>query len=89
MPYVINHPEMGIYLGNCFGLGFWTKLDPVGQTVAVTFETPAEAQDHIATWDSKPLNMDFVEVFEDDAGIVGSIQSCVNAGLDAWEIENV
>ncbi len=31
MSVVIVHNEMGVYLGSCMGLGFWTLLDPAGQ----------------------------------------------------------
>ena len=34
---VIFHEEMGVYLGNALGLGFWSMLDPAGQTSAVCF----------------------------------------------------
>lgn len=50
--YVLYHDEMGIYLGSCMGLGFWTKLDPVGQNEAVTFESSEQALKHASTWDS-------------------------------------
>lgn len=86
MAYVITQPKLGIYLGNWMGLGFWSKLDPVGQSVAVTFDSISEAKNFIATWEFKPKDISFVEVYEDNAGIVGSIESCVNAGLDGWEV---
>lgn len=44
---VIVHEEMGVYLGSCLGLGFWTKLDPVDQTAAVVFDSPEAAIEHI------------------------------------------
>lgn len=52
MPHVITHPENGIYLGNCMGLGFWSKLDSAGQTCAVTFPTAQDAIAHIRSWDN-------------------------------------
>src|SRR5690606_39754669 len=36
---VITHPDMGIYLGNFIGLGFWSLLDSVGQNAAPTFDS--------------------------------------------------
>lgn len=84
MAFVIVHPEMGVYLGSWIGLGFWSKLDPVGQPSAVTFETSAEAEDHMATWDSgRPESAALVPV-EADEGRYASIQACVKAGIDPW-----
>lgn len=51
MAVVIAHKEMGIYLGNFWGLGFWTKLDLAGQESATTFESESAARKHISTWD--------------------------------------
>lgn len=50
---VIVHDEMGVYLGSCMGLGFWTLLDPAGQPSACTFESEAQARAHVATWDEQ------------------------------------
>ncbi|CAK7259125.1 hypothetical protein [Shinella sp. WSD5-1] len=44
MRVVIVHPEMGIYLGSCFGLGFFSLLDCAGQTAACTFEDECDAR---------------------------------------------
>ena len=49
---VIAHPEDGIYLGNCMGLGFWSLMDAAGQYEAATFENEAQARAHVASWDS-------------------------------------
>jgi hypothetical protein len=61
---VIICPEKGIYLGNCMGMGFFTLLDPVGQPVAVVFETQGQAAQHILGWDSanRPDDYRFVPV---------------------------
>jgi len=50
---VITHPEMGIYLGNWMGLGFWTLLDTAGQPEAVTFADEDEAIEHVRSWDGE------------------------------------
>lgn len=47
---VITHPELGVYLGSAFGLGFWSKLDSVGQDSAATFETAEQANEYIRGW---------------------------------------
>lgn len=50
--YVITHPEMGVYLGNAMGMGFWTKLDSVGQEFAVTFPGVDDARAHVSEWEN-------------------------------------
>lgn len=86
---VLFHPEDGIYLGHCMGLGFWTKLDPVGQPSAVCFDDEADARAHMQTWECGPKEgVLFVTVQPDSAnGEVryASIQACVAAGLEAWD----
>ncbi|WP_435018442.1 hypothetical protein TA3x_000416 [Tundrisphaera sp. TA3] len=56
---VITNPVMGIYLGNCLGLGFWTLLDTAGQQEAVTFSSKQEAFSHIQSWDSEDRALDY------------------------------
>lgn len=84
MAFVIADPEMGIYLGSWIGMGFWSKLDPVGQPSAITFDTPDEAEAYMATWDGgRPENATLVHV-EADEGQYASIRACVEAGLEPW-----
>ena len=84
MAVVIYTEERGIYLGNCMGLGFWTKLDPIGQPSAVTFPDTATAEAHMAEWDEgRPDGATFVDVTPDAEGYA-SVQACVLAGLPAW-----
>ena len=80
MPVVITHPEMGVYLGSCLGLGFWTLLDPVGQPLAATFADVDGATTHVASWDDNndPAAYAFVEV---DAGLFASVTALEAAGL--------
>jgi len=49
--YVIVHPEMGVYLGSCLGMGFWSCLDCVGQDRACTAESIEDARTHVASWE--------------------------------------
>ncbi len=51
MAYVLTHPEHGIYIGSCMGLGFWSKLDAAGQDAVCTFVSEAEAAEYIQSWD--------------------------------------
>lgn len=93
---VIVHPENGIYLGSCMGLGFWSKLDPVGQDAAVVFPTQEDARSHVESWDHTEKsaaeleqylkNLSFVEVDIDVDGseLYASVESCKKAGLDPW-----
>lgn len=84
MACVIKHPEWGIYLGGFLGLGFWSKLDPVGQPGAVTFPDEQEAKAHMETWDGgPPAGVSFPVVVPDDGQYV-SIAGCVAAGLEGW-----
>lgn len=84
MAVVIFTEAEGIYLGNCMGLGFWSKLDPVGQDAAVTFPDTDAAEQHMAEWDSgRPDGVTFVAVAADAEGFA-SMTACVLAGMPAW-----
>jgi len=65
-------------------MGFWSKIDPVGQPAAVTFPSEQDAQQHIAEWDGgRPDSIRFVEVVAGADGYA-SIAACVAAGLPGW-----
>lgn len=84
MAVVIYHEQDGIYLGSCMGLGFWSKLDPVGQPGAVTFHDDQEAERHMADWEcGRPDGVTFVQVAADTDGYA-SMAACILAGLPAW-----
>lgn len=82
---IITHPEQGVYLGNCMGLGFWSKLDPAGQDSAVLFADNQEAVEHIRSWDSgnnpEAYKLLDVETLSLD---YASHAQCVRAGVEAW-----
>lgn len=81
---VIYTEDEGVYLGSCLGLGFWSKLDPVGQQSAVTFENAEEVAIHIQNWpDDQKVKLRLVEVIPDLDGYA-SIQAIVHAGLPGW-----
>lgn len=87
MSVVIVHPEFGIYLGSCMGLGFWSKLDSAGQDAAVTFPSQQDAEQFMGTWDEgAPQGCQFISVIPDQGGYA-SVTACVAAGLDAWSVE--
>ncbi len=82
---VLYSEEVGVYLGNAMGLGFWSKLDAVGQTHACVFLSERAALDHIASWDKPPtfaLGTHPVIIASDKAG--ASVEECVAAGLPRW-----
>jgi hypothetical protein len=79
----IYSKELGVYLGGCMGLGFWSKLDSAGQESAVTFLDEEQAVAHMATWENAPLDCSFVSVMPDD-GPYASAAACQKAGLPNW-----
>jgi hypothetical protein len=86
--YVLSHTEMGVFLGECLGLGFWSKLDPVGQDSAATFEFVAEAHNLIAlhverSTDLRSQDFAITEVAVDN-GAWASMSEVVRVGLPAW-----
>ncbi len=64
--YLLVHPEWGVYLGSMWSLGFWSKLDPVGQNSAAVFENWQEIHDFVDTWESKPKEYDIEEITTED-----------------------
>jgi len=87
MSVVITHPENGIFIGEALGVGFWSKLDPAGQTCAVCFRDEKDALEFIATWFEVPEGIEFAKVVPDiknNGSLYASIQALRNAGLDGW-----
>ena len=88
--YIIYHPTEGVYLGSCFGLGFWSNIDPVGQDSAVTFKTESNARELVDNWAALPDfpkrligDMKIIAVFNSQPGFA-TVAECVAAGLPAW-----
>jgi len=84
MAVLITNSELGIYLGNCLGLGFWSKLDPVGQPSAVTFDSEDEARNHVEIWDNPLDDYQLVHVEPDDGWFITS-EAVAKYGLDSWD----
>lgn len=86
MSFVVVHDTDGIFLGQALGLGFWSKLDSVGQDSAVVFNSIQEAEDFLASWEGEiPENIKFVEITPDsECGKYVSKYACLAAGLDMW-----
>lgn len=79
--------SMGVYLGSCMGMGFWSKLDPVDQPSAVTFDSAETIRNVMAEWDglgSLPSDMIFPEVEDADGDGYATEAECVAAGVDPW-----
>lgn len=85
MAVVLYSEELGVYLGECMGLGFWSKLDPVGQAFAVTFESEDQAWAHTQTWDDPPPADARLVAVQPDDGTFASVAACVQAGLPGWQ----
>jgi len=85
MAYVITCEELGIYLGNAMGMGFWTRIDTCGQPCAVAFVTKADAQAHVRSWldNNHPDSYRYVECEADLMGdfLFASIAQLKAAGL--------
>lgn len=81
---VITNKCMGIYLGNCLGLGFWSNMDTAGQSHAVTFPDKFVARAHVMGWDenSDPDNYDYREVQIADRDYA-TAEELLRAGLPA------
>jgi hypothetical protein len=89
MAVVIYSKENGVFLGECFGLGFWTNLDAAGQPSAVTFPSEADARDYMETWSTPaPADVKLVEVVPDDGPSGASAAACMRAGLPGWLVED-
>lgn len=58
LTWVIVHPEWGIYAGSALGLAFFSLHDVGAQQVAATFETKAQAIEHIKSWKNEGLEFD-------------------------------
>lgn len=47
---VITHPEMGIFLGQALGMGFWSKCESAGQIHAAAFPDEKDAREFVRSW---------------------------------------
>lgn len=84
--FVIYSEAIGVFIGDCLGFAFWSKLDPVGQDCAVAFPTRKEAEDFIALhreFDPSNVDMRAVPVLADHRGFA-TISECVRVGLPGW-----
>jgi hypothetical protein len=93
--FILCHPEHGVYLGSCMGLGFWSKLDPAGQDCAPTFETQDLAMEYVDSWDLAGMSKEERKTFissmtcvavdaDIDNGTWASMSACIKAGMEPW-----
>lgn len=94
--FALVHATDGVFLGTALGLTFWSNLDPVGQEVAVLFDSEQEAAEFVSSWTLSGMTEEEKAVFigslrvhevEADAfnGTAASIRACAKAGLPAWD----
>lgn len=77
--------DMGAYLGNCLGFGFWSKLDHLDLNEAVTFPSEEVAEEEMAMWDSgRPAAPQFISVEVADEKGYATIEELVRAGIPGW-----
>lgn len=89
MKYLITHKEYGVYLGMALGLGFWSRLDPVGQTSAPLFPSSEAAHAHLESWDT-PLPKEEITLLPlDTPRDYATIDECDSAGAPRWLPDDV
>ena len=89
--WILVHKEMGIFLGSCMGMGFWSKLDAAGQEEAVTFDSFMAAAKAISEWGGEqedPVEVQTVFLEEpslqSDGAVFMTIADAVRNGLPEW-----
>jgi hypothetical protein len=84
--YLLYQPEMGVYLGEFMGMGFWSLLDPVGQTMATVFNSKEAISDYVGTWESPVSDLAIWEI--DTAHPNFATMAEIEAlGLPGWSVE--
>lgn len=83
---VLYSPSLGVYLGKFLGLGFWSKLDPAGQTSVPTFSSIPDALDHANHWKDKIKDVVAVWVETKEENFA-TREECVAYGLPTWEVK--
>jgi hypothetical protein len=84
---VIVHPEWGIYLGSCLGLGFFSAMDCAGQDSAAVFPSEKDARFFIAEWsDNNQPDMFTYPTVQAVDTYWATIEELDAAGLAEWTI---
>lgn len=76
----------GIYLGFFMGMGFWSKLDAVGQEEAPVFDSKDDAWKHVISWDGTPAkDLKTVAVnVKNHTSCYATMQDIAETGLPLW-----
>lgn len=82
--WVVHSEKLGIFLGQCIGLAFWSLLDAAGQETAYTFPTQADAFSFIDDCLAEVDDEFEVTSLIPSLGEYATIEDCVRAGLPAW-----
>lgn len=88
MSLVVLHPNKGLYLASCGGINFWSKRDSCGISSAMAFPDMESALEHFHNHNLTSPNYRYIEVkadLQDES--FASIESCVRAGIEAWETD--
>lgn len=84
--FILVSKEIGVYLGSCLGMFFWSGLDAVGQDAAVTFPSGKAALDFLVGYPGKFSPTDEItvrEVTTQDPEFA-TIAECVAVGVPDW-----
>ncbi len=86
--FILEHADLGVFLGVGLGFAFWSNLDDLGATSAPTFPTRADAEkfalDFLSARDPRLLRC--LEVVADRPQFQASIEACVRAGAAGWGV---
>lgn len=85
--YILTHPEYGIYIGNCMGLGLWSRMDNGGQDCVCSFDSAQTVLEYVGSWRA-PFNDPaayIVKPVECEGGWV-TVPELKAAGLSAEDI---
>ena len=82
--YLLLHPEWGIYIGAFLGMGFWSKLDPVGQNYAISFPSTDVLDWARSTFPGEWMKMTAPPIQIKDK-MYATLAEIVAAGLEGWD----
>jgi hypothetical protein len=82
--FVLYSEARGVYLGESFGSGLWSKGEECGMDDALAFDAPAEAMAYLYRMEDRPLDLKVVPV-QTAKSQSATAEECVAAGLPKWE----
>lgn len=91
MRVLILSQSLGVYIGSCMGLGFWSKIENLDMPEAVNFESEKAALEAMHSWDGfmgLPDDITFPHVEDADGDGYSTEEECVNAGDESWTLLN-